>query len=887
MASSDLRSLFRIKTGDLLAQDVFTDRHDEWDSIRRSLITLSTSVSAAGFDVSDFAAPRRNVLVFYGLGGIGKTELSKRLEDHLSADPADSSAHWPPVPPEVGRTLPVRIDFAPQIGTDFESMLLAIRLALGRTGRPMPAFDLALRRYWVVNHPGDPLEGYLRRSGVLRRLLAAASVPDQVQSVVDDVVSKLALPSVAGSLATTAARGIATALREKRTEVRLLAQCQQLADLLEADQDIETFSYFAYLLAWEVARLPLSHAVLPVVLMDTFEEVSDRTHRDLERLVQRVVWLMPNALFVITGRNRLQWDDAALEGQLDRAGPTCWPLLTPGATADPHQHLVGYLSANDRDEYLRTRLVEAGGPLIPADVRAEIAKRSHGLPLYLDLAVMRFLDLYQRIGAVPGPGEFRWEFPALVASIVRDLSPGERTVLRTVSLLDSFTVELATAASGLPRDADALNLVARPFIIRESDALWSYRMHDLVRSAVREADSTTEDRWSPADWERTAQRALDAVGDQLPPPGEQGQRRRLMTCLAQGLRLACDYELPLGWLVDAAWRYAAESVWEPVEIPVSPKQATSGNAAVTLALTMRAIARRQRAHRRETAEELTAILHSGTLPDGAVDLARYYLAECQRHLGEHEASAENMRQVAAGSSPMAGDAARGLAHIARHLGDFPTALEGTEALAHDTRYYRALGHLSWVHGRMAQACAEYGQARNLALAEPNAGQAALAQASLSLAASFEDPTLAAAQVTQAEDLLSGVRQSWSETHVQIARIVSDAGLDPALPNRASELALQAEEGGLGSSVAYIRLAVCFHHAVRGEQAELQAARAVLGGSADGGEYAYLVEISHFFDGSEPPADLRRARWIGGTHAAAARWSALVEDRRSVLGLNRI
>jgi hypothetical protein len=39
-----------------------------------------------------------------------------------------------------------------------------------------------------------------------------------------------------------------------------------------------------------------------VILLDTFETVGGGTHRDLEPLLQRVVWLMSNA---VTGRSRL------------------------------------------------------------------------------------------------------------------------------------------------------------------------------------------------------------------------------------------------------------------------------------------------------------------------------------------------------------------------------------------------------------------------------------------------------------------------------------------------------------------------------------------------------------------------------------------------------
>ncbi|MFE5374126.1 hypothetical protein [Streptomyces mirabilis] len=44
------------------------------------------------------------------------------------------------------RVLPLRVDLARSPGTDFERIVLSIRLALAELNRPLPAFDLALRR---------------------------------------------------------------------------------------------------------------------------------------------------------------------------------------------------------------------------------------------------------------------------------------------------------------------------------------------------------------------------------------------------------------------------------------------------------------------------------------------------------------------------------------------------------------------------------------------------------------------------------------------------------------------------------------------------------------------------------------------------------------------
>ncbi|CAL9327085.1 hypothetical protein [Streptomyces sp. SudanB182_2057] len=122
--------------------------------------------------------------------------------------------------------------------------------------------------------------------------------------------------------------------------MRALAACTRLAPLLESEPGLEALSFYPHLLAWELHQLPDDKKTIPVILLDTFEDTADR-HRDLERLLQRLVWLMPNRFFVISGRNRLQWAGPALHGELDYRSHR---LVPPGhharpAPAAPAQHL--------------------------------------------------------------------------------------------------------------------------------------------------------------------------------------------------------------------------------------------------------------------------------------------------------------------------------------------------------------------------------------------------------------------------------------------------------------------------------------------------------------------------------------------------------------------
>lgn len=888
VAGRDLRALFSTNDQGLASQEAFTNRQAQWEAVAAALAEHLQRTGDPAFDVEDLEVPRRNVLVFHGVGGIGKTTLSRKLEAAL-ADSEDRPAQWPQHSLPTGGILPVRIDLARSAGTNFERVILTIRLALAGLGRPLPAFDLALRRYWEHNHPGEPLEEHLRRSGLASRF--GKALPQQMQSALGDVAQALLLPGTVGTAIGQVTGSLVRALRERRQSVRALAGCARLADLLEAEPDLDALSYYPHLLAWELAQLPADKAVTPVILLDAFEETGDRTNRDLERLLQRVVWLTPNAFFVVTGRSRLQWADGALQGQLDWTGPAAWPDLATHnvpttRTAEDfggrgRQILIGDFSPEDCDDYLARRLSSGGQPLIGEALREVITARSHGLPLYLDLSVMRFLEI-RRTGRTPQPADFDHDFPALIARTLSDLTPDERHVLRSVSLLDAFDLPLATRTAGMTQEAAAMRLSERPFIRENAFGLWPFHLHSLIRSTLRNTDDQTDDRWSPRDWDHAARRAFGALGEQWSTAPAQN-RMLLVGCLRQALVLARDFRLDLDWLTEAAFHYISDSIWEPLAPPARDEPAAAGlqTAADALVETLSALARRQHENRARTAERLTTVTEAGLLPPALHDMAVYYLAKAQRDLGRTEQSRHGMQYVAAGGGRLAPNARRGLAHLSRLAGDFPTALEAAENLGWEGRHHRVRGDVWWPQGDMTRGAQAFQAARQEGEAHGKKGEAAMSQAMRAFTLAFTDPAEADDEIVLAEHLLAPVDLRAATFDVRIAALLRDAGTHAGLEDRAQVLQAEISTSGLAFTHSKLELALAFHHAVRGHQDGITAGIRRLRELTREDYYAYYVDIAHFMAGlfADEPST---ARWIDGPQTTRQRWRALVTARRDYL-----
>lgn len=709
---ADLRALFSSNDPEEYdAAEAFTDRQDQWLSVAAALGEHLQRVAGPGFDVEDLESPRTNLIMFHGVGGAGKSTLLRKIEAAL-ATAEDRPVQWG-APSWTRRLLPIRIDLSrsASTGSDYERVLLTIRLALaGELGRTLPSFDVALRNYWEAVHPGELLDEYIRRTGIAGKVTNL--LPGQLQAGVGEIAAALQLPGLIGSAAGQITSALVTALRERHDRAQALAGAARTAALLEATPDLESLSFYPHLLAWDLAQLPAKKAVTPVILLDTFEDTADR-HRDLERLLQRLVWLMPNVFFVLAGRSRLQWADPALHGALDWTGPSAWPGLAAPAVPRPRpitgsgrQQLIGDLSPEDCEAYLSQRLVQGGHPLIGSRIRAAITVRSHGLPLHLDLAVSRFLEI-RRSGRTPTPVDFDCSFPALLARVMSDLTPEERHVLRSVSLLDAWDLELATRAAGLTQQATARRLTERPLIAENPYALWPYHLHRAIGTAVRE-DTHNEDRWTPADWHQAATRALAALGEQWTTATAQAPSRMLLVaCLRQGLRLARDHRLTdLGWLTAAAFDYTDDSVWEPLTLPADITGAPD-TPADALAELLTAITRRQREHRQRTVERLSEVLDSGLLSAGLTELALYYRAKAYKDLSQGAAARAGMRQVADADGRLAPKARRGLANLDRLAGDFPAALAAVPTLGWKGRHNRVLGDIHWSHANTAQAIAAF------------------------------------------------------------------------------------------------------------------------------------------------------------------------------------
>ncbi len=867
MSKISLRAAFALThDSPVAAQQVFTDRVAEIEAFDASLQAFAGLFATAEFSpVTDRGMPRKNVLVYYGVGGIGKTTLSEELERRFIG------------PPETQKDrdrAAIRFDFAESAAFDMESYVLRLRAGLGHLTRNWHAFDVAFSVYWERAHPGERLDDFLSRDSALRRAARTIGLSEQIASTLNDAFGSV-LPGVARA-AHVLGGLLYTQARQAIVGHRILKDCELLGDLLEADADIETLSYFPYLLAWDLDRLPPPRP-RALVLWDTFEDVTSRNTRDMERWLQRSAFLMPNVLFVVTGRNRLDWADLKQATELDFVGAHRWPFLRAGHNGgEPRQHLVGYLSPTDADAYLISALTHDGQPAISAGIRQRIVAASGGLPLYLDLAVTMYLDILAR-GETPVDENFGQPLPEVCGKILRDLERDERDLLRAAALLDAFNLDMLRAACPHVPDSDLARFKDRPFLEMDTDRTWPYSLHAILRDAVREADNDLRDSWSPRERAEAANRIGNYLEQSATSAAESGDRSTQVAAVRQAIALCLLTGQFFDWLPSAAQKLLTCGGWGLLP-DLRPE---GGGPVAALALGLQGARERRSGQLANSIALMDAALGHPGLPPNLHRFLLLHRAHALRVAGRYAAAAADYQQLRQPPGDFSQDAGYWLADYSFLQGRFEEALSALDQLAEVPaelrgEILRLKGHAYRVNALFDRAEALYREALSLARETANLAAEGKALTDLVQTLSWHRPEDAQQLQPRAVEVNEALRNTveivklHAATAVTLANLGDLEGADTEIERGLS----LAEECGYPGGLVWCWVARTLNQLKRGDTGLARDSASRLGAIVSDlqGNRFWSEIVNWWIDGSgEHPAST--TRWLDGPEAARARWLA--------------
>ncbi|TFD86116.1 hypothetical protein [Cryobacterium serini] len=498
-----IRDLLNAGEAPVQARRVFTNRVSEAEAFFDAIDRIR-----AGADQLNLSGARTNVLSFYGHGGIGKSALSKHLE-RLALDRTNSKG----LPANVS----LRYDLSSTSARDAESILLALRASLAHAGIKAPAFDLAFSFYWSETHPGQPLTEYLSPSTFANQAGDSIDLGSIMQDAASDIVSVVADVASFGGVGTAfrLTKKLAATVSQNLMHSRILKNCLYLRDALIEENMSDLRTFLPHFLSWDLHQIqtttdPHSSATF-VVFFDSWEDVqADSISRGcLEDVLSQLVFLMPNVLFVITGRERLQWGDKGSEAYLARTGAINWPGLTLSQSGETNQHLLGALSHKDSTAFVVG--ATAAQPIDPTVLSALITQ-SGGHPDFLDAIV----DLWQ---SATSNGESLTAESAsgglaqVYQRVFRGLFPIEQDLLMAAALVPALNEQILASLVPQAAPSEVTRFLSRHFIENTSAKWLSRRLRPSVTDLVTAARRTSSQLWSPAQVAVAVAAAVEAVLD--------------------------------------------------------------------------------------------------------------------------------------------------------------------------------------------------------------------------------------------------------------------------------------------------------------------------------------------------------------------------------------
>ena len=414
---------------------------------------LKTFVDRENFQEAFFQAINRKpeekykVLVYYGVGGIGKTALRKQLELKLK------------------ERLPKAISASLNLDTSHfrqqDAALASLHQSLKNQYKiQFPTYEIAYSLYWCKVHPDSAKN--------------VEEIPFmQDGSIISEIISALGdmpVVGVAPKIAKVILKGHSTFKTWWTTSGEETLKKLEYMEPKEIEEQLPMFW------ASDISDYLKQNNKAAVFFVDTYEalwEINRTTGYYVERdaWVRELVLQLPlpeNVLWVICGREHLRWNE-----------------VDPDWKNYMDQHLVGDLADSDAKYLLQMR------GITNTELQEAIVQASAGVPFYLDLAI----ESYERISNIrqePLPADFSGTHNDILERFLRYLDRSEKTALEVLSATrfwnrNIFDLLLTNFDTGFPREKFS-ELMSFSFINEEdseSDEL-KYTMHQLMRKNLQE-----------------------------------------------------------------------------------------------------------------------------------------------------------------------------------------------------------------------------------------------------------------------------------------------------------------------------------------------------------------------------------------------------------------
>lgn len=488
-------------------------------SAGRQFTDRETFLAAFDHALDALTPDAHRVLVYYGVGGIGKSRLIRRLRERLlgTADRDPS-----PPRPDVVHTV---VDFQESENRRAAKALERARARLHAQGVRFPTFDVAFAIYWKLANPSLPLSkselAFLDEGEVSGDVIAAlAEAP---------IVGWLAKIPRFAEKATRAVQNWWTERGEKE-----LSNLRGLDEPTQVEAWLPAF-FGADLRAW-LDKNPDRRAAL---FVDTHEALWDGRGSGVsgtppDDWLREWVSHLEGVLVVIGSRRKLRWAEA-----------------NPGwATVIEPQHLVGGLAPEDADLFLR----RAG--MTEPDLRRAIAGegndlgKSQGVPQYLDLAMETYEAIQTAEGRAPRVDEFDATLPALLKRFLSYVDPTRRAALFVLSVPETFDRArfadlMATFSTGVPATGEGLRSITEFTFVDEPEP-GRYAFHALVREALA-ARHAAQDPDERNDIHRHLLDRAEAVLAEVDPRSITDPQRQALRDATEHARALMEPEAFLDW----------------------------------------------------------------------------------------------------------------------------------------------------------------------------------------------------------------------------------------------------------------------------------------------------------------------------------------------------